>query len=304
MKKTEVIANLSKRLLGLVSMGLALAGLAAPVTAKTRGRPALGAVSDADTTIYLFGTIHLLPQDYQWRTQKFDRAVSSSQQLIVETIVDEAKPQEMMGAMASLAFSPNLPPIAERVPTAKRTQLDAAIKKSGLPRESFDRMETWAAAFMLLGNQFRDMGLKSGAGVETTLRSAFTSQGKTIGQLETNKEQLSFFDGLPESAQRDLLLGAIEEPTGMSKDFNRMLSAWARGDVSAIAATFNRDLASSPALRDALLKRRNANWTRWVNQRMTEPGSVMIAVGAGHLAGRDSVLDMLKQKGFTVRRVQ
>jgi uncharacterized protein YbaP (TraB family) len=210
----------------------------------------------------------------------------------------------MMGAMASLAFSPNLPPIAQRVPPKKRAQLAAAIKKSGLLEQSFDRMETWAAAFMLLGNQFRDMGLKSGAGVETTLRTAFASQGKAIGQLETNREQLSFFDGLPESAQRDLLLGAIEEPTGMTKDFNRMLTAWARGDVAAIAATFNRDLASSPALRDALLKQRNANWSRWVGQRMAEPGSVMIAVGAGHLAGRDSVLDMLKQKGFTVRRVQ
>jgi uncharacterized protein YbaP (TraB family) len=304
MKKTGAIAKLSKRLLGLVSIGLALTGLAAPATAKTAVRPALWAVSDADTTIYLFGTIHLLPQDYQWRTEKFDRAVSTSQQLIVETIIDEAKPQEMMGAMASLAFSPNLPPIAQRVPPKKRAQLAAAIKKSGLPEQSFDRMETWAAAFMLLGNQFRDMGLKSGAGVETTLRTAFASQGKTVGQLETNREQLSFFDGLPESAQRDLLLGAIEEPTGMTKDFNRMLTAWARGDVAAIAATFNRDLASSPALRDALLKQRNANWSRWVGQRMAEPGSVMIAVGAGHLAGRDSVLDMLKQKGFTVRRVQ
>ncbi len=272
--------------------------------AAAPAKPALWAVSDADTTVYLFGTIHLLPQNYQWRSAKLDAAVANSQQLVVETIIDESKPLEMMNALSSLAFSPGLPPIAARVPPGKRAALDAAIKQSGLPRAAFDRMETWAAAFMLLGNQFKAMGLKAGAGVESTLRTSFASQGKSVGQLETNREQLSFFDGLPEAAQRGLLEGAIEEPKGMSKDFDRMLAAWARGDVAAIAASFNRDLASSPAMRDALLNRRNANWSRWVEQRMAKPGSVMVAVGAGHLAGRNSLVDMLQREGLTVRRLQ
>jgi uncharacterized protein YbaP (TraB family) len=276
--------------LGLV--GLASGAAAAPA------KPALWAVSDADTTIYLFGTIHLLPQNYKWQSAKLDQAVASSQQLVVETIVDETKPLEMMSAMAGLAFSPGLPPLAERVPPAKRAALAAAIKQSGLPATAFDRMETWAAAFTLLGNQFKAMGLKAGAGVESVLRTSFKSQGKAISQLETNREQLGVFDALPESAQRSLLEGAIEQPREMSTEFNRMVDAWARGDVDAIARTFNRDLASSPALREALLNRRNANWSRWVRQRMDAPGSVMVAVGAGHLAGRDSLVDMLQRGGF------
>jgi uncharacterized protein YbaP (TraB family) len=289
---------LRRSLAALGLLGLATGASAAPA------QPALWAVSDADTTVYLFGTIHLLPQNYQWRSAKLDQAVASSEQLVVETIIDETKPLEMMNALSSLAFSPGLPPVAERVPPAKRPALDAAIKQSGLPRAAFDRMETWAVAFMLLGNQFKAMGLKAGDGVETVLRTSFANQGKSVGQLETNREQLSFFDALPEEAQRGLLEGAIEEPKGMSKDFDRMLAAWARGDVAAIAASFNRDLASSPAMRDALLSRRNANWSRWVGQRMAKPGSVMVAVGAGHLAGQDSLLDMLKRDGLTVRRLQ
>jgi len=275
-----------------------------PVAAAGTAHPALWAVSDADTTVYLFGTIHLLPENYPWRTTKFDRAVSGSQQLMVETIVDQNNPHEMMQALSSLAFSPNLPPIAERVPPEKRAALEAAIKKSGIPRQSFESMETWAAAFMLLGNQFKDMGLKVGEGVEIVLRNAFTTQGKQVGQLESNREQLGFFDTLPEPAQRALLEGAIEEPQNMSREFEAMLSSWARGDVDAIAQTFNRDLAVSPELKDALLKRRNANWSRWVEQRMAAPGSVMVAVGAGHLAGHDSVVEMLKKSGYRVRRVQ
>lgn len=286
--------------------GLLIALAASPVAARgaQTARPALWEVSDPDTTIYLFGTIHLLPEKYQWRSARFDQAVAGSQQLVVETIVDDKDPKKIMAALASLAFSPGLPPLAQRVPPGKRPALAAAVRTSGLPVQAFDKMETWAAAFMLLGNQFKDMGLKGGEGVEAVLRSAFISQGKPIGELETNLEQLGFFDRLPENAQRQLLEGAIDEPKSMSKDFERMLNAWVRGDVDAIARTFNHDLAASPELRQALIQRRNANWSKWIEQRMTSPGSVLIAVGAGHLAGPDSVIDMLKRNGYRVRRVQ
>ena len=292
----------------VAALGISLLSLGSAASAATPAtqvaHPALWAVSDADTTVYLFGTIHLLPSNYKWRTSRFDEAIAGSQQLMVETIIDENNPQELMAALAGLAFSPGLPPIAQRVPPARRPALEAAIKKSGIPRPAFDRMETWAAAFMLLGNQFKDMGLKNGEGVETVLRNAFKTQGKSIGQLESNKEQLSFFDGLPEDAQRALLEGAIDEPKSMKADFGQMLAAWSRGDVDAIAKSFNRDLSGSPALKQALLERRNANWSRWVEKRMTQPGSVMVAVGAGHLAGNGSVVDMLKREGYKVRRLQ
>ena len=292
----------------VAALGISLLSLGSAANAATPAtqiaHPALWAVSDADTTVYLFGTIHLLPSNYKWRTSRFDEAIAGSQQLMVETIIDENNPQELMAALAGLAFSPGLPPIAQRVPPARRPALEAAIKKSGIPRPAFDRMETWAAAFMLLGNQFKDMGLKNGEGVETVLRNAFKTQGKSIGQLESNKEQLSFFDGLPEDAQRALLEGAIDEPKSMKADFGQMLAAWSRGDVDAIAKSFNRDLSGSPALKQALLERRNANWSRWVEKRMAQPGSVMVAVGAGHLAGNGSVVDMLKREGYKVRRLQ
>lgn len=302
-----MLKSFLRRVGAALGLPLLIAGSAVPATAAPAAHvahPALWAVSDADTTVYLFGTIHLLPANYKWRTPKFDQAVAGSQQLVLETIVDENNPQEMMAAMASLAFSPNLPPLAKRVPPEKVPALESAMKKSGLPVQAFDRMETWAAAFILLGNQFRDLGLKNGEGVETVLRNSFTSQGKAIGELESNKEQLSFFDKLPEQAQRQLLEGAIEDNASMSGDFSQMLGAWSRGDVESIAKSFNRDLSASPELKEVLLQRRNANWSQWVEKRMASPGSIMVAVGAGHLAGRDSVVEMLKRQGYKVRRLQ
>ena len=298
-------------LMRILRRGLAMLGLAAlascataPPAASPTGRPALWQVSDRDTTVYLFGTIHLLPKDYPWRTATFDKAVAGSQTLVVETIIDTAKPQALAGELARLGFRAGLPPLATRVPAQKRPLLESAIAKTGIPRPAFDRMETWAAAFMLLGTQFKDLGLTGEAGVESVLRNSFIQAGKPVDQLETNTEQLSMFDTLPEAAQRALLEGAIDTPAEMRGQFQDMLAAWARGDVASIGATFNEDLSGSPELREALLRRRNVNWSGWIKRRMAAPGSVFVAVGAGHLAGPDSVVSMLQKDGYRVRRIQ
>jgi uncharacterized protein YbaP (TraB family) len=295
----------------LAALGLATAAScsATPTPAHSPAasiapRPALWQVGDQDTTVYLFGTIHLLPRDSRWRSAVLDSAIGKSESLILETIIDEKNPVELAGAMASLGFRNDLPPIAQRVDPAKRPALEAAIAKTGMPRAAFDRMETWAAAFSLIGLQFRSIGLEGGEGVEAVLRKSFQDAGKPVGQLETNREQLGFFDALPENAQRALLEGAIDTPGDMKGHFQAMLSAWLRGDVEAIAKSFNEDLSASPELMDALIRRRNANWSRWIEGRMAQPGTVMVAVGAGHLTGKGSVQDYLRQRGMRVRRIQ
>ena len=287
---------------------LGLAGLltsaAATADAPQTAHPALWQVSDADTNIYLFGTIHLLPQDLQWRTAKFDQALENSQELVVETIVDQQHPEAIQAAEFSLGFRQGLPPIADRVPPAKLAKLRTAIAASGIPEKVYDQMETWLAAIQLLGIQFRTMGLKGSDGPEEIMRQQFLTEKKPIGQLETNVEQFGYFDRLPEKAQRALLEGAIEPQTGMDKDYNAMLASWSRGDVKRIANSFNNQLADSPELKQALLEQRNANWTKWIEQRMAEPGTIMVAVGAGHLAGGDSVIARLQKDGYRVKRVQ
>jgi len=228
--------------------------------------------------------------------------MTSSQELVVETIIDDKNPTKLMSAMASIGLAKGLPPIAERVPPAKRAALKAAIKKSGVPEPAYNAMKTWMAAFLLLSNQFRDLGLSGG--VEGVLRNDFIARNKPIGELESNLEQLSFFDRLPESAQRNLLEGALEEGTSVKREFGGMLDAWSRGDVNGIARTFDHDLSGSPEMRDSLIRQRNSNWSKWIERRMTQPGEVMVAVGAGHLAGRHSVLEMLRKDGYTIRRVE
>ena len=289
----------------LSALGLAALASALPAAAEVRAaKPAMWQVADKDTRIYLFGTVHLLPPGTQWRTTKLEKATREAGTLVVETIIDEKNPHAFAAELARLSIRPGLPPIVSRVPPQKQAILRAAIAKSGLPESALNNMETWAAAFALLQLQFKELGVSGTDGVELTLRQAFTGAGKPVEQLETNSQQLGFFDGLPEAAQRELLEGAIESPAAAKRQFDAMLAAWMSGDIKAMGRTFNAEFQNSPELKEALLRRRNVNWTYWLERRMAQPGTVFVAVGAGHLAGDDSVVEMLKKRGYRVKRVQ
>lgn len=296
------IRRLAATLLGTVTLSTACA--AAPAPEPKAVSPAMWKVADEDTTVYLFGTIHLLPKGTEWRSQAFDQAATSADTLVVETMIDETNPAAAIAELFKLAVADGLPPIAQRVPAARKADLDKAIAKSGAPPQLFDKLETWAAAFLLLGVQFKELGLDPGSGVESALRKQFQDGGKKIGELETNAEQLGYFDRLSEDAQRKFLESVLDDPAAMKDQFGGMLKAWQRGDVKAIATSFNKDLGEAPELKDALLSKRNANWAKWVKGRLDQPGTVLVAVGAGHLAGDQSVLTELEQQGVKVTRVQ
>lgn len=300
-----MVKSLFRRLAAAFGLGALLVG--APVQAKAPhgARPALWKVSDPDTTIYLFGTIHLLPENFQWQSPKFQQAVDGSQELLVETIVDPEHPQDFASAFAQLALSPTpLPPVLDRVAPAKRAALAAALAKIGQTPAQLAPVKTWAIGFQLLSLQFAQLGLIGKEGPEIILRREFAAAHKPVDQLETIRQQLGIFDSLSESAQREFLEGTIEDPANMSKVFGSMLSAWASGDVNTVAKVFNSDFSGSPELRQRLIQHRNDNWARWIEQRLAQPGTIMVAVGAGHLAGKDSVIATLQKDGYRVQRVQ
>lgn len=276
---------------------------AAQVAEATEAKPALWKVADEDTTIYLFGTIHLLPKELEWRTPAIDKAVAQSEALVLETSLgtDLAHTGRKMMEMG---ISPGLPPLLERVPEEKRPALQKLIESASIPTRALDRMETWAAAMSLFASSFRGMGFKAEAGVEQGLAADFRAAGKPISGLETVEQQFGFFDSLSEDSQRAFLVGSIDDPEAARRQLEAMIAAWASGDTDAIARTFDSETALSPELRQVLMVNRNKAWAEWLDKRLDEPGTVLVAVGAGHLAGQDSVQAMLKGRGIKIERVQ
>jgi uncharacterized protein YbaP (TraB family) len=286
-------------LLGAAPAPAPLAHVATPA----RAHPGLWKVRDGDTTIYLFGTIHALPDKLQWRTAAFDKAFASADQLMIEVgNIDDQ--QAVAGALMKAGMAPGLPPILERVPAENRPALKAAIADSGFPPAAFDRMKTWMAALVLTTAQFKRIGLTAEQGAERKLVAEWKARGKAVEGFETAEQQFGFLDGLSADAQQKFLIGAADKPGEAKAQFAKMLKAWEGGDVAAIARSFDDETQMSRELRDVLMKRRNARWAEWLAARMAKPGTVFVAVGAGHLAGPDSVQAMLARKGLRAVRVQ
>ena len=279
-----------------------VATAAPPAVARTEG-PALWRIADEDTVIWLFGTIHVLPPELDWRNAAIDRAIAESDQLVIETVLSDDT-RETALLLMRLGITPGLPPIAERVDPDQYQPLAAMIARGPYPESFLDGLESWAAALMLVGVTINDLGLSSDTGAEEALESSFEQAGKPISGLETPEQQFGYFDTLPEDVQRYFLSTVIDTPEDVRTEFDAMLDSWTHGDEAAIAHSFDDELSESEPLRDALIVQRNRNWARWIAVRLDQPGTVFVAVGAGHLVGRDSVQVYLREVGIESRRVQ
>jgi uncharacterized protein YbaP (TraB family) len=288
--------------LGLIGAAPAPAPVA-HVAAPARAHPGLWKVEDKDTIVYLFGTIHALPDGLEWRTAAFDKAFAAADQLIIE-IGNIDDPQAVGAALMKAGLAEGLPPILERVPAGNRAALKAAIDDSGFPPAAFDRMKTWMAALILVNVEFKRIGLNPEQGAERKLVAEWKAKGKKVEGFETAAEQFGFLDSLSAEAQQKFLIATADKPGEAKQQFAAMLTAWENGDVGRIARTFDDETSMSAELREMLMKRRNARWAAWLAARMAKPGTLFVAVGAGHLAGPDSVLAMLAAKGLRPVRVQ
>ena len=285
-----------KRLFALiVAAGLAGCGQPRPIDAH----PALWRVADADTTIWLFGSIHALPPGVRWETPIVARAIT-----VADTLILEIPPADASAARAqflSVAERSGLPPLRERLPASDRGVLDRGMAAAGQSPGSLDGLKTWAAALTIAAGAGHAQDASGADGVEAVLTGRFTD--KAIGALETPAGQFATFDRLPQASQRALLMQAAQDALDPARDYATLLKAWGSGNEAALAASVT-PLRKDPTIERTLVTDRNARWASTIVRRMARPGRVFVAVGAGHLVGPGSVVAMLRARGLRVERVE
>lgn len=264
-------------------------------------RPALWKVADEDTTIYLFGTVHALPPDVPWYSGEIATAFEGSEELVTE-IIDEDQ-AAVQKAVMQTAVLPEGETLRGMMTPAERTKYEAALTRAGMPPASFDRVEPWFAAITLAIVPLAKDGLLRQHGVESLLDSRAKALGHQHKALETAAYQLGLFDSLPPDVQKRFLMEVVENLPTVTTELGRIINAWKAGDVEAVAKLM-KEQDDDPAVAEAIIYKRNRNWADWIETRLDKPGSVFIAVGAGHLAGPGSVQDELRERGIDAARVQ
>ena len=262
--------------------------------------PALWKVSDADTTIYMFGTIHLLPKDVQWQNAAITNALASSDSVVTELMPgagETPEDQQMFMTRGMLGDGRNL---REMMSTDQKTRYEAALAKLGLPPAAFDQFKPWMATVTLSIMPLIQAGYDPTAGVEKVVETMAGPDKQRVA-LETVEYQLGVFDGMPEETQLRYLMDTADEIDNIKDQIDSMVAEWVDGDADALAAIMNESL-DDPIVAERLLYTRNKNWAKWIDARLDQPGTVFMAVGAGHLAGEKSVQDYLVQTNVAKRR--
>ncbi|MDF0488488.1 TraB/GumN family protein [Sphingomonas sp. H39-1-10] len=268
-----------------------------------RPHPAIWRIGDRDTTIYLFGTVHVLPPGFAWRDAAIDAIVAKADTLIVEAIDEDAVPDFAV----TYAGGSALPPLAARVSPDHR----AALRRftDTLPPEAaavLDGMPTWIAAIAVGFARDTQAGELPGPGADDWIEAQFRSRHKPVIAIEDAAKVMGQVNAVAEAEQRKTLDKALDTPAATRAERRAPTHAWAQGDLGPGSA-LTRDLAvttGGDALGGALLAHRNRAWADALVRRLKVPGTALFAAGAGHFIGPDSVLALLEKRGVRVTRVQ
>ena len=293
---------LPRHRLSLLAAGLGLWLALWPVVPATAA-PALWVVKSEDATFYLFGTTHVLKPGTKWQTPPIARAFGESGELWVE-VADE-NPDTLKTLIVKLGVD-SAHPLSSKLGEDDLERVDTVAKTAGMPGEAaLEPMRPWLAALTLVIVPIVQSGYDPAQGVDKALRAQAAAAGKPVRGLETVEEQLHIFADLPPPVELDLLRSTLDEVAEGPAKIQSMIAAWEKGDTKELEKAFV-ELTEEKyhKLYDVLIVKRNEAWAdRIAKQLGRSHGTIFIAVGVGHLVGRDSVQNILERRGIKSVRI-
>ena len=302
------LARFGRRLVG-AALGLLLVAAALPQPASAFAAdesapagPALWVVKDQDSTIYLFGTVHVLRPETQWRRPEITAAFEAASELWLE-VADVDDQAAAVPLVQKYGLSPD-PPLLDRLETRDLNRLSLASHDLGVPMAALNPYQPWFAAVTLSMTPVAKAGYDPQSGVELILKAEADEAGKTVRGLETMEEQFQILSGMSDEAQLAFLSQTLGDYAGAVRLLDGIVADWAAGDIEDIDQAVGAEMArEAPGVYRAMLADRNADWAEQIDAMLDGSGTAFIAVGAGHLTGADSVQAYLAKRGIATERL-
>ena len=265
--------------------------------------PAIWAVSDHDSTLYLYGTVHRLPAGADWLRDDAEDILKRAGTVFFEAPRDEAAMTTAAIITQRDGYQKYGRKLSSTLDGYNQKRLLAAALNAGLDYEAVERLQPWLLSDMLVRTELEAAGLKGEFGADSILYERARSAGKYIQYLETIEEQLEGATQLPDRVQRQALYSTFAhsgELAGQAIELNRY---WMHGHTGWIWSNVIEPVkTTSPDYYDEIFLKRNERWADTLSQFMQSDGTAMAVVGIGHLVGDDSVAEILRARGYKVER--
>jgi uncharacterized protein YbaP (TraB family) len=252
--------------------------------------------------VYLAGSVHMLSQDFYPLNPALDTGFKES-----DLLVEEVDMAEMLGASSQLnvltrGMLPGDSTLQHVVSPATYALVTKTVSGLGLPIEPLAKFKPWMLAMTLEGLQLMKLGLDPELGLDKHFYDLAQAGGKSIQGLETTDYQISRFDEMTMGQQDHLLAETLKALDTEQASVGTLARAWKTGDVAAVEKIVLADLENDPQLYQRLIVERNRNWLPKLESLFARKNPAFVVVGAGHLVGPDSVVAMLRAKGYSVEQ--
>jgi uncharacterized protein YbaP (TraB family) len=268
--------------------------------AKIPAHPALWTVHSPTATLYLFGSIHLLPANLDWHTPAIDRAMAQSATFVFEAPLDDAGKAAVADFVRKHgALSPGQS-LRAMIPAASRADYDDALAADHYQAAQLDGMRPWLASLMIDVGYLQQMHYMVANGVDQQVYAYATAQSRTVRTLETVDQQLNLFMPTDEKLEMDEFATDLKQFRTINVDIGAMLDAWGAGNPKEVGRVINKELDAHPDVRKVLLDDRNKAWVVQLDAMLAGKGTIFVTVGTGHLVGRNGVPSLLRAQHYRV----
>jgi uncharacterized protein len=278
--------------------------------AGAQAAPAMWVARDADSEIYLFGTLHLLRPDAAWRTAAYERAYAQAHTVWFEADLSGADRRRIQDLLERYGVDPARPLSAKLAPR-QLSDLQPLLARSGAALPAIDHMRPWAAALMLSVQPLTARGAQVEHGADAEVQRQTQAGAKRMRAFETLEDQVRMFAGLSEPVELKYLADVIAERRGgvrltLPRWGGSLEDAWLDGDLARLGERMAGELREgSPEFYEAFLRRRNLAWAEALDHALAEGAGVeLVNVGALHMVGAEGLPALLAARGYEVRRVQ
>ncbi len=279
----------------------ACSGAGSATKSELPAQPPMWVVSDADSEITLYPTLHILPDGVEWKSEEMQKRLADAEEVWFEIKPGSQSDPNIQMTVVKLGFDPTSS-LLSKLNEDEIAKLESAIAPLGMTAQAVDPMKPWMASTLVGVGALMDKGFSPDAGVEAQLEPMVA--GKKIRALETAEGQVEMLASMPEEVQLEMLRQSLADLDDTVELLNEMVQDWAVGNVEDLEDDLIDEMkAEYPAVYDIIFTNRNENWADQIEKEMQGSGTDFIAVGAGHLVGDDSVQAILKARGYTVKRL-
>ncbi len=265
-------------------------------------RSCLWTVNTQSNKIYLLGSLHLLKPNAYPLAAAIENAYADSRAIIFETDIAALQTPGVQAKLLELGIYPAEQNLLQNLDGNTRQQLEKKMSEIGLPLEQFSRFKPWFVALTLTTLELQRMGYNPNYGIDVYFFNKASADGKEIGFLEPAAFQINLLGNMAEQDQYDFLSQTLNDLEVVNELAGDLVKSWKDGDADKLHELLSKSFRDYPHLHDRLLIQRNKNWVEQIEGALRKNINVLFVVGAGHLVGPESVVDLLKNKGYQVKQ--